>query len=73
MRRRNRADNRKQVKSVLLDALSAYRRGERCECGDAIWVIGSAFTGYSCFTCITGEATPDQDYELEEACQQSSP
>jgi len=69
----NSAEDRESVKSALLDALSAYQRGERCDCGERIWVIGSAFTGHRCFTCITGEVTPDQDYELEGACGERQP
>ena len=69
----NPADDREQVNSALLDALRTYQRGERCDCGEPIWVIGSALTGYRCFTCITGEAMPDQDYELEGACGERRP
>ena len=39
---------------------------EHCECGEPIWVIGSAVAGHACFTCITGEATPSGDYEIDE-------
>ncbi len=28
----------------------------KCNCGNPIWVIGSAITGNACFSCITGEA-----------------
>jgi len=34
-------------------------------------VIGSAFVGNACFTCITGEADPSDDYEIAEACDKS--
>ncbi len=66
-------DDQEHVKSTLRDALSAYQRGERCSCGEPIWVIGSAVVGHACFTCITGEATPDQDYELKGACGERQP
>jgi hypothetical protein len=46
-------------------ALAAAKRGELCRCGGPIWVIGSAEVGLSCFTCITGELHPNDDYELE--------
>ena len=46
-------------------AVTACKRGVRCECGAPIWIIGSAEVGLSCFTCITGEATPDDDYEID--------
>ncbi len=56
-----------EITAALRDALSAYKKGIRCQCGNPIWVIGSAITGYSCFTCITGEISPGEDYELDEA------
>jgi hypothetical protein len=49
-------------------ALTAFRSGLKCRCGQPIWVIGSAEVGYGCFTCITGETYSSGDYELEEAC-----
>ncbi len=60
--------SRKEIEEGLQDALGAYKQGVRCECGEPIWVIGSAVVEYSCFTCITGEATPDDDLEIDEAC-----
>ena len=48
----------------LQSALASARAGVRCECGGPIWVIGSAEVGLSCFTCITGEADPSDDYEI---------
>jgi hypothetical protein len=51
----------------LSSALKAHMRGDRCQCGGTIWVIGSAEAGHACFSCITGEAMPDQDYEIHEA------
>ncbi len=54
-------------------ALDAYRRGERCQCGQPIWVVGSAEAGLACFTCITGEASPSKDYELAEAAEKPDP
>ncbi len=46
-------------------AITAFRRGERCRCGQPIWIIGSAEVGLSCFTCITGESEPVEDYEID--------
>jgi hypothetical protein len=54
----------------LRSALEAVRAGARCECGERAWVIGSAEVGMSCFTCITGEAMPDDDYEIDETLRQ---
>ena len=61
-------EQRDKVVARLRDALDAYSRDVRCNCGAPIWVIGSAEAGYACFTCITGEAMPDNDYELDQAC-----
>jgi hypothetical protein len=46
-------------------AIAAHRAGTRCRCGAPEWIIGSAHAGLGCFTCITGQAAPDQDYEIE--------
>ncbi len=55
------------VKKALKDALKTYKDGKRCSCGNDIWVIGAAFVGNKCFTCITGESYPTDDYELKDA------
>ncbi len=60
--------SKKEVETGLKAALKAYKSGVKCHCGNPIWVIGSAFTGNACFTCITGEAVPDSDYEIDDAC-----
>ena len=52
-------------------ALDAHKAGKRCYCGGPIWVIGSAEAGLMCFTCITGEADPSDDYEIAEACDKA--
>ena len=54
--------------SRLRSALTAFQADVHCACGAKIWVIGSAEVGYGCFTCITGEAWPRVDYEIEQAC-----
>lgn len=56
-------DVRKKLKAALLD----YKNGIKCHCGNDIWVIGAAFVGNSCFTCITGESFPTDDYEIDKA------
>lgn len=61
--------NREEIIIALNEALDAYKRGAKCtNCGNPIWVIGSAFAGNMCFTCITGEAIPEDDYEIDETC-----
>jgi len=58
----NPADLLRRFRVCVGEALA----GARCQCGEPIWVIGSAFAGHACFTCITGEAHPDADYEIDE-------
>ena len=61
--------NKEEIIVALKDAFEAYKRGAKCtNCGNPIWVIGSALAGNMCFTCITGEAFPEDDYEIDEAC-----
>jgi hypothetical protein len=67
----NRGDTAAEVTAYLRSALKAYEAGARCQCGAPIWVIGSAFVENACFTCITGEADPSDDYEIAEACDKS--
>ena len=59
--------DREDLVERLRYALASARAGERCACGNPIWVIGSAEAGLSCFTCITGEAVPSDDYEIADA------
>jgi hypothetical protein len=61
--------SREEITIALKEALEDYKRGAEClNCGNPIWVIGSAFGSNMCFTCITGEAIPEDDYEIDEAC-----
>lgn len=62
----NPSERRRDVVSRLEDAITAYKAGKRCNCGKPIWIVGSAAAGYGCFTCITGEAKPDNDYEIDD-------
>lgn len=62
----NPSENKKDVEERLRDVLGAALSGRKCECGNPIWVVGGAEAGYYCFTCITGEAVPDDDYEIDE-------
>jgi len=65
--RSNSDTSRKEIESRLRSALADHKAGVKCDCGNPIWVIGSAVMGNACFTCITGEAMPDSDYEIDEA------
>ncbi|MGH7847428.1 MAG: hypothetical protein ACREQW_19955 [Candidatus Binatia bacterium] len=63
--RANPGAKRADVIERLQYAMDAYRKDVRCQCGESIWIIGSAEVGLACFTCITGEAVPDDDYEID--------
>lgn len=63
----NPVENEKDLRKRLNSALADYKNGIKCACGNDIWVIGSASVGNSCFTCITGESFPTDDYEIESA------
>jgi hypothetical protein len=52
--------------TLLRRSVADARQGSRCHCGAPIWAIGSAVVGNACFTCITGEADPSSDYEIDE-------
>jgi hypothetical protein len=62
--RSNPGSNRKDIEEGLEKTIAAAKNGKRCDCGQPIWIIGSIFVGYSCFTCITGETNRSEDYEI---------
>ena len=57
--------NRRDLVVRLERARDAFLSGVRCRCGGEIWIIGSAESGLSCFSCATGEVEPDSDYEID--------
>lgn len=63
----NLSENKSDLEKRLKSALEVYKNGVKCSCGNDIWVIGSAAVGNSCFTCITGESIPKDDYEIDAA------
>jgi hypothetical protein len=63
----NPGTSREEIESGLRSALADHKTGVKCDCGNPIWVIGSAVAGNACFHCITGEAVPDDDFEIDEA------
>ena len=65
----NHDTSRQEIGAALMSALRDFKAGARCRCGKPIWVIGSAVAGRACFTCITGKAVPDSDYEIDEALE----
>lgn len=58
--------NKKKLVKSLKETLNAKNNGAMCMgCGAPIWAAGSAITGlYRCFSCTTGEADSDNDYEI---------
>ena len=60
----NPKDRPGDLEAALRESLHAAEGGECCGCGEPIWALGSAFVGRGCFTCITGEAGPSDDYEI---------
>jgi len=60
-------ENARNLRKRLNSALADFKKGVKCSCGNDIWVIGSASVGNSCFTCLTGESYPIDDYEIEAA------
>jgi hypothetical protein len=68
----NPSENKNDLEKRLKSALKEYKKGIKCLCGNDIWVIGSAFVGNSCFTCITGESEPTDDYEIDLAIKKQA-
>ena len=67
----NPKENETYLREQLNRALTDHLKGVKCDCGNDIWVIGSAFAGNSCFTCITGECYPTEDYEIDRALERA--
>ena len=63
----NPSESGRDLLKKLNTALADYNNGKKCFCGNDIWVIGSASLGNGCFTCLTGENNPDDDYEIDSA------
>lgn len=63
----NPTEKRADLEKRLREALTDFQNGIKCSCGNDIWVVGSASVGNSCFSCITGESMPNDDYEIDSA------
>jgi hypothetical protein len=68
----NPSEKEAECRRLLKATLEDFKNGVKCYCGNDIWVIGSAMVGNMCFTCITGEATPDADYEIDQAMKKNA-
>jgi hypothetical protein len=68
----NPRDKEAQLTAQLQWALKELKAGAVCNCGEPIWVLGSAQVGLMCFTCITGSTDNSKDYEIDEACRSAS-
>jgi len=53
------------LKVSLLHFKQLKTNGEKCDCGNPIWIIGSSISGKGCFCCITGESEASGDYEIK--------
>ena len=65
--KKNPNENEKVLRVRIEAALDDYKNGVKCQCGKDIWIVGSAAAPFSCFSCITGKAHPQGDYEIDSA------
>lgn len=63
----NPTEHKADLEKRLINALEDFKNGIKCSCGNDIWIIGSASLGNGCFTCITGESMPINDFEIDSA------
>lgn len=64
-KKRNPDADTEELKKSLKHFRSLKLQGQKCDCGNSIWIIGSAIAGLGCFTCITGDTDSSDDYEIE--------
>lgn len=65
----NPGENRALPEKGLKDALAYALAEKNAIAGMPFRVIGAVQAGYKSFTCITGEACPDNDYEIDQHIQ----
>lgn len=61
----NPSQKEEDLRRNLETAIRDYENNVKCSCGEDIWVIGSASIGNSCYTCMTGEKLPTENYEID--------
>ena len=54
-----------EIRNNLSNFKTLKLQGQKCDCGDPIWIIGSAISGQGCFTCTTGQTDNSIDYEVK--------
>ena len=64
-KRKNPKEDLKRLRTSLEHFKKLKKKGEKCSCGNPIWIIGSAIAGKACFICITGETDCSNDYDIE--------
>lgn len=57
--------NAEDIKINLKHFKKLKIKGQKCDCGNPIWIVGSAIAGQGCFTCLTGETDNSKDYEIK--------
>lgn len=61
----NPSENLKVLRVKLEAAIEAYNYGQKCECGNDLWIVGAATGSFKCYQCLTGKAHPAGEYEIE--------
>ncbi len=61
----NPSANEAKLRSKLDRILSEFNEGIKCDCGNPLWVIGSALLGMGCYSCLTGEKLPTENFEID--------
>jgi hypothetical protein len=64
-KKKNPKEDFNRLKKDLLHFKQLKTQGETCNCGNELWIIGSAISGKGCFTCITGDTESSNDFEIE--------
>ena len=67
--KKNPNENEKVLRVRIEAALDDYKSGVKCQCGNDIWIVGSASAPFGCFSCITGKDYPRGDYEIDGALE----
>lgn len=69
----NPSTNEAELRNKLDRVLSDFNEGIKCDCGSPLWVIGSASLGMGCYSCLTGEELPTENFEIDSVVVQETP